>query len=322
VDAIATIFIRPDADWWRPRTGLAYRFVKTEIIIRILTISALAGLLGAVGLRLTFGEVVMALKRCRFVAILIVNFVVVPALTVAAARMFDLGRDVSIAMILLGTAPFAPVVPVFARMARSDLALAAGLTSVYPLLSAFLTPLACVLALKAVPDARAIQFNLLGVLVTLVATITVPLAAGVFIHHRWPRLGRRLLRPVEVASEAIGALSLTFVTVMEFSAILQTGWQPLMAMVLVAEVSLVLGYALGGATPGARQVVAFGTSNRNIALALLVAIQSFAGTAVISGVVANGLTLILLGLLHVAWWRFSPRMAKTKPQMNTDERFN
>jgi len=277
--------------------------VTTETIIRILTISALAGLLGAVGLRLTLGQVAQALKRCRFVAILIANFIVVPALTIATARLFGLGRDITIAMILLGAAPFAPVVPVFARMARSDLALAAGLTSVYPLLSAFLTPLACMLALKAVPDAGSIQFNLLGVLLTLIATITLPLATGVFVNHQWPALGRRMLRPVEIVSEAIGALSLTFVTVTEFSSILQTGWRALLAMVLIAELSLLLGYFLGGTTVGARQVVAFGTSNRNIALALLVAIQSFAGTPVISGVVANGLTLILLGLLHVAWWR-------------------
>lgn len=286
--------------------------MKTETIIRILTISALAGLLGAVGLRLTLGQVAQALKRCRFVAILIANFVVVPALTVAAARVFGLGPDITIAMILLGAAPFAPVVPVFARMAKADLALAAGLTSVYPLLSAFLTPLVCVLALKAVPDAGAIQFNLLGVLLTLVATITLPLALGVWVNHQWPVLGKRLLRPVEVASEAIGALSLTFVTVTEFSSILQTGLRPLLAIVLVAELSLLLGYVLGGATAGARQVVAFGTSNRNIALALLVAIQSFAGTPVISGVVANGLTLILLGLVHVAWWRFAPNQQRAE----------
>jgi bile acid:Na+ symporter, BASS family len=282
--------------------------VKTETIIRILTISALAGLLGAVGLRLTLGQVALALKRCRFVAILIANFIIVPALAVSAARMFGLGREITIAMILLAAAPFAPVVPVFARMARSDLALAAGLTSIYPLLSAFLTPLVCVLALKAVPDAGAIKFNLLGVLLTLIATITLPLALGVYINHQWPTVGRRLLHPVEVASETTGALSLTFVTVTEFGSILKTGWLPLLAMVLVAELSVVLGYWLGGATAASKQVVAFGTSNRNIALALLVAIQSFAGTPVISAVVANGLLLILLGLVHVAWWRFGRKL--------------
>ncbi len=281
--------------------------MTTETVIRLLTISALAGLLGAVGLRLTLGQVVQSLRRCRFVAILVANFLIVPALTLAAARVSGLERDITIAMILLGSAPFAPVVPVFARLARADLSLAAGLTSIFPVLSAFLTPLACVVALKAVPDAGAIRFNLLGVLLTLVATITLPLALGVFVNHRWPALGRRMLRPVEVASEAVGALSLAFVTVVEFNSIIATGWRPLLVMALVAELSLVMGYGLGGA-PASRQVIAFGTSNRNIALALLVAIQSFAGTPVVSGVVANGLLLILLGLLHVAWWRFaSPR---------------
>ena len=75
-------------------------------------------------------------------------------------------------------------------------------------------------------------------------------------------------------------------------------------MGLVSEVSLVLGWLLGGSTPGTRRVVALGTSNRNIALALLVAVQSFHGSAVASGVVGNGLLLIGLGLLHVTWWRF------------------
>ncbi len=281
--------------------------MTTETVIRLLTISALAGLLAAVGLRLTLGQVVQSLRRCRFVAILVANFLIVPALTLAAARVSGLDRDLTIAMILLGSAPFAPVVPVFARLARADLSLAAGLTSIFPVLSAFLTPLACVVALKAVPDAGAIRFNLLGVLLTLVATITLPLALGVFVNHRWPALGRRVLRPVEVASEAVGAVSLAFVTVVEFNSIIATGWRPLLVMALVAELSLVMGYGLGGA-PASRQVIAFGTSNRNIALALLVAIQSFAGTPVVSGVVANGLLLILLGLLHVAWWRFaSPR---------------
>jgi BASS family bile acid:Na+ symporter len=278
--------------------------MKTETIIRILTISALAGLLGAVGLRLTLGEVTASLRKCRFIPILLVNFVVVPALAVAAARVFGIGRETAIAMILLAAAPFAPVVPVFARMARADLALAAGLTSVFPVLSAFLTPIVCDLALKAVAEAGAVRFNMFGVLLTLVATITVPLAMGMMIHHWRPALGQRLLRPVEVVSEAVGALSLAFVTITEFGAILQTGWQSLLAMGLVAEVSLGLGYWLGGGSAGSRQVVALGTSNRNIALALLVAVQGFAGTPVMSAVVANGLLLILLGLLHVAWWRF------------------
>jgi BASS family bile acid:Na+ symporter len=277
----------------------------TEITIQVLTCSALVGLLGAVGLRLTWQEVKAALLRCRATAILLANFIVVPALAVAAATAFGLNRDIAVAMILLAAAPFAPVVPVFARLARADLALAAGLTAAFPLASVLLTPLAAQAALRALARTDAVRFNPLAALAMLAATITLPLAAGVLVRHRAPNLGRRWLRRVEVVSEATGAASLAFVTVSEFGSIASLGWRAWVGMALVCELSLALGWMLGGPARGARRVVALGTSNRNIALALLVAIQSFPGTPVVAAVAGNGLLLIGLGLLHVGTWRLA-----------------
>jgi bile acid:Na+ symporter, BASS family len=275
-----------------------------QATIQILTCGALAGLLGAVGLRLTWSEVRSALSQCRFLVILAANFIAIPAFSVAAAAWFGLEHHVAVAMILLAAAPFAPVVPVFARMARADLALAAGLTAVYPLISVLLTPLVAQGALWMQAHAEPVRLNLLTSLGVLVATISLPLAAGVLVRHRAPQLGQRLLRPVEVISEATGAASLALVTATEFRSIASLGWRAWIAMALVFELSLALGWTLGGPAGSARRVVALGTSNRNIALALLVALQNFAGTPVVSAVVGNGLLLIALGLLHVAWWRF------------------
>jgi len=276
-----------------------------ELTIRILTASALAGLLAAVGLRLTWEEVRGAIQRCRLGGILAVNFLVVPGLTAVAARAFDLPWETAVAMVLLGAAPFAPVVPVFARLARADLALAAGLTAVFPLISSLLTPVSAQATLRLIASAGSVQFEMLGSLVMLTATITLPLAVGVLVRHHAPKLAVRLLRPVEVISEATGAASLAFVTVTEFSSIANLGWRAWLAMALVSEVAMLLGWLLGGPQRGTRQVVALGTANRNIALALLVAIHSFPGTPVVSAVVGNGLLLIAFGLLHVAWWRFT-----------------
>lgn len=281
-------------------------WMTTETIIRVLTIGALSGLLLGVGLRLTVRQVLTSLRKCRLALIVVVNFVVVPAVAVATAWAFGLRTEISIGMVLLAAAPFAPVVPVFARMARADLALAAGLTTLFPLLSAFLTPWVCELALRAVPDAGAVRFSAGGVLLTLLGTVTLPLALGIMVNHLAPALGRRALRPVELISECTGAVSLAVVTITELRAVLAIGWVPLLAMTVVCEVSLLLGWATGGPERGARRVVGLGTSNRNIALAVLVAIQSFAGTPVLPAVVANGLLMILIGLLHVAIWRFGP----------------
>jgi bile acid:Na+ symporter, BASS family len=281
--------------------------MNPQVVIKLLTAASLTGLLLAVGLRLRASQVVTALHRKRTVWIVAANFVLVPALTLALALAFGVPTPIAAGMILLGASPFAPVVPVFTKMARGDLALAAGLTALFPFLSALLTPLVCELSLKALPGAGALQFSVASILLVLVLTITVPLVVGVALNHTLPRLGRGLLRPMEVLSEATGAVSLAFVTFIEFPTILATGWRPLLAMLLISELSLALGWWLGGPGRAARLVIGLGTSNRNIALALLIALQSFGDSPIVAGVVANGLLLILLGLLHVACWRFLPR---------------
>src|SRR5207249_980802 len=279
--------------------------MQTESIVRLLTIGSLAGLLMAVGMRLTVRQVVDALRKRRLALIVTVNFVIVPVLVVAATKLCGFRTAISIGMILLAAAPFAPVVPVFARMAQADLALAAGLTALFPLLSVFLTPLICRMALKAIAFPGTVQFDVSEALIVMLATIVLPLGFGIAVNHVALVFARKRVRQVEIFSEMAGAASLAFVTATEWSAILPIGWRPL---AVVGEISLLLGYSLGGPDLGSRQVIGLGTSNRNIALALLLALQAF-GIRVVSAVVANGLLLILLGLVHVAFWRFRGQRA-------------
>ncbi|MDB6110152.1 MAG: Bile acid:sodium symporter [Pedosphaera sp.] len=277
---------------------------NTTTTIRLLTITSLVGLLFAVGLRLNWAQVVNSLRGSRLGWILPVNFLFVPALTVGVARGLGIPTDIAVGMVLLAAAPFAPVVPIFTKMAGGDVALAGALTALFPFCSAFLTPLICELSLRPLLGTGLLKFNFLAILIVLVSTITLPLAAGVVFGHYLPAFARRLLRPLEIISQAAGAVSLAFVTVVEFPAIRAMDWQPLLAMVLVSELSFLMGYVLSGPTVEARRVMALGTSNRNIALAVLVAIQGFAGTPIVAAVVTNGLLLIFLGLLHVGYWRF------------------
>ncbi len=273
-------------------------------LIRILTVASLAGLLIGVGLRLRIGEVAASVRRSRLSLQIALNFVVVPILAITAAKLFGLSADQRVALILLAASPFAPVVPVFARMAKADLALAAGLTALFPILSAALTPAVCWASLWWSEGSHPLSFNPWRILAVLVATITLPLALGVAVNHWAPGAARRCLRPIEVLAEAAGACSLAYVTFAEFEAIRTTGGASILATLAVAEAALVVGFALGGPDVAARRVTALGANNRNIALALLVSLDGFAGTAVVPAVVANGLALIGSGLLHVGWWRW------------------
>ncbi|OYV17864.1 MAG: bile acid transporter family protein [Methylococcaceae bacterium NSM2-1] len=278
---------------------------QPETLIRALTMLSLGGLLLAVGLRLELAAVASALRHSRLALVLPLNFVLVPVVVSVLVRGFALPPEIASGMLLLAAAPFAPVVPVFVKMARGDLALAAGLTAIFPIFSTFLTPLVCEASFAGLVDTSALRFHPLGILAVLFATVTLPLIIGMALRHGLPNLALRILRPLEVLAEATGAISLAFVTFVEFGTIMSTGWKSLLAMALAGELSFLLGLALGGALPAGRQVIAFGTANRNIALALLVAVDGFAGTAVLGAVVANGLLLIFLGLLHVAYYRLA-----------------
>jgi len=275
-----------------------------DTVIRLLTATTLGGLLFSTGLQLTWAEISCSLRRTRLVWMLPVNFVLVPALVFALVRLFQIPTDVAVAMLLLAAAPFAPVVPTFTGLAKGDLALAGVLTGLFPMLSAFVTPVVCELSLKALLGTGSLKFSVASILLMLVSTITLPLAAGTALRHRSPALAGRLLKPIRFFSEAVGAVALAFVTIAEFQNIRSTGWKPLLAMVLSSELSFFAGYVLSGPAAAARLVVALGTANRNIALALLIAVASFPGTPVVAAVVANGLLLILLGLAHVGLWRF------------------
>lgn len=278
-------------------------------VIRILTAVSLASLLFEIGLRLQAQQLGHALRDWRLLGrLLVANFVGVPLLALGLIGALGLPPDPAVALLLLAAAPFAPVVPIFTKLARGDLALAASLTAVFPFISAFLTPLVCAVGLQWVPAAGTLRFSFLLILAVLLATISLPLLLGVAVNHAWPGLSRRLQRPIEVVGDALGALSLAVVTVVEWEAIWRTGWKPLLAAALLGELALVLGYALGGPDPARRRVTAFGTSNRNIALAILVELGSFGGSPVLSGVVACGLLLIFLGLVHVAGWRLADRL--------------
>jgi len=285
--------------------------MSTELTLRILSGSALFTLLFAAGLHLTPTEVWIALRNWpRLVGLLAVNFLAVPALTLLAVHLFQIPPTLGLAMVLLGAAPFAPVVPVFTRLARGDLALAAGLTAVFPLFCTFLTPLVCRASLLFLPPTGELKFQTLSILATLLATATAPLALGVAAGQLFPGASRRILRPAEILSETVGAISLTFVVFSEFRTVFATGWIPVLAMVLLCEASLLMGYWLGGPSPSARVVTGLGTANRNIALALLVAADSFPGSPVIPGVVTYGLLLIVMGVLHVGLWRLLARTAR------------
>src|SRR5580765_7684211 len=82
----------------------------------------------AMGLGLRVGEIVAPLRNWRLVTLsLVANFVVMPFVALALARILRLDESMGIGLLLLGMAGGAPFLPKLAQIARGNLAFAVGL---------------------------------------------------------------------------------------------------------------------------------------------------------------------------------------------------
>lgn len=276
-----------------------------------LAFASLFLLLLGVGLELEPKAVRKALAGAPYLTILTVNFLWIPMLCVALIQWMGIPAPTGWAMVILAVSPFAPVVPLFVRMARGNLPLAAGMTALFPLFSAFLTPLSLSLCQFLIdPQQQALAIAPRLILELLLMSITLPLLLGMTLHRHLGQRMRWLVRGVNGLAEITGALSLIALTLTEWSHLQTLTPQEIMAMILAYE----LAYAMGGHALSTRSsnriALGLGAANRNIGLAVLIALRFFTHDPVLAPLVVNSLLMILLGLFHAGLgrlrWRRQP----------------
>ncbi|WP_336922852.1 bile acid:sodium symporter family protein [Aquipuribacter sp. SD81] len=236
----------------------------------------------ATGLALEPGPVLRPLRDGRLVAaLLLVNFVLVPLVGAGLVLVLPLDDADAAAVVLLGCCAGAPFLPRLAQLAHGDLALAAasmvllmGATVVYaPLVVPLLLPGAAVSAA--------------GIAGSLVVTMLLPLAVGVLVRSRWPRLAGVLVGPLGQASSSALLVGVGAGLLVTWRDVLgSVGSFLFLACGLLLALSLVAGALLVPASrAGQRAVLGLAAAQRNIAAALVVA-PSLGGDALVSTLVA------------------------------------
>src|SRR5262245_19770948 len=96
----------------------------------------------AIGLKVAWSEVLSSAKQTQLVALaLVANFLLVPAATVGLLWLFNPEPMTAVGFLILAVCPGAPVGPLFAGIAKSDVPSAIGLMVILAALSAVLSPL-------------------------------------------------------------------------------------------------------------------------------------------------------------------------------------
>jgi BASS family bile acid:Na+ symporter len=246
------------------------------------------------GLREPLGALVAPLRRARLLArISLVDVVFLPLLVWALVQLADVPAGYATGLLLVGVASAGPLAVKAAQLARADAATALSLVVLLELVNLAAIPVWAALILPA-----GTNLEVQPVLVTLVALIVLPLAAGVACRRLAPqlvaRLGHLLPRVANVGLVvAVGAVVTRDAEVV---------WDalgervPLVAAAAVL-VALLLGWLAGGPEPESRAAAALVTGIRANALALAIAASSFPGRQdVRAGVVVFALFSITVPL--------------------------
>jgi BASS family bile acid:Na+ symporter len=131
---------------------------------------------------------------------------------------------------------------------------------------------------------------------SLIVLMLIPLAIGLLIRSHsvedgdhWKELMGKI-SSVGLLIMMVASLALNISSIIDF-----IGSWGLLALVLFVVGSLIIGMLLGGRDPGIRTVMGLGTANRNLAAAIVVVTQNFAGTPTLPfTLVAAILSLLIL----------------------------
>lgn len=228
----------------------------------------------AVGLGHRRDALLAPLRRPRLLAaVVVVDVVVVPLLVWALVRALSVPGDYAVGLVLVGIASAGPLGIAATQLARGDVATAAALVVVLELANLVALPL---WALVLLPEGTDVP--VLRIVVTLLALVVAPIAAGTAWRSRWGSSAGRAAGPLRRLSVAALIAVVTIVLARDGDALRETLDErvPLVA-VLALVGSFALGWAAGSrAGRPTRISTALVTAVRASGPALAIAATSFA----------------------------------------------
>jgi BASS family bile acid:Na+ symporter len=149
---------------------------------------------------------------------------------------------------------------------------------------------------------------------TLLVAQLLPLAVGLAVHHSAPGFTARIVRPVGVVANVLLLVLIGLIVVTQFDMLAAIRARAWAGMAALFATSLAIGWLCGTGGAATRKASALTAAARNAAVGLAIATGTFAGTPVVTAVVAYGLVSMLgtLGCAVVAG-RFGSRGGNDAP---------
>jgi BASS family bile acid:Na+ symporter len=266
------------------------------------------------GMSLTMAQILQPLKNGRLVALaLLANFVLVPLLAYIITLVIPLEQSLKIGLIVLSTAAGAPFLPKLVQGARGDIAFGVGLMVLLMVATIVYMPVVLPLLLPGV------SVNPWDIAKSLIVLMLTPLAIGLLVKSHSPDVAEHW-QPVMNKISGLAILVLLVVglglNVSNILSLIGTGG--ILALLLFIVGSLLIGFLLGGRDASVRSVMGLGTAQRNVAAAVLVSAQNFAGTMTLPFVLVGAILLLLILLPTAKRMGARSQLPASQPAATTD----
>jgi BASS family bile acid:Na+ symporter len=236
---------------------------------------------------------------------LLAVIVMVPLVVGLLLWTFDLQPAVAAGLALLAAAPGAPLLTKRTKMAAGDQTYAASLQLKLALLTVVITPLtlAVYYALFELVTERVALYK---VALQVVEVTFLPVAIGLFVRLIAPQLVDRIGKVVIIIANVLFLVLFVVLIVLlavkpDLRAMLNLGWLPTAAIIIMVVLSLGIGHVLGGPTREKRSVLAIASIARNVGLALFIAGLSDYGEKIIPTLMTFTILGAFLAVPYSIW---------------------
>jgi BASS family bile acid:Na+ symporter len=276
----------------------------------------------ALGMRVHIGKVLADFVRGwrLAVVVLVLNFVVLPALIIGFAAVVDIPAEIKIGYCIVALAAGAPFAPLLTRLAHGDVAmsttlfvaLVAGTVIVVP---AALSPLVSIV----VPSVGFIP--VWQVAWPLLAFLAAPLALGCVVRLRYPRFAARTAKGLNLVSIAALLLYVNVFITAYWSLFVQAwGSGAYVAAIAVPLLGILFGSLIALRRWATRRASVITTAQRSISGAIVVTVFAYPQPlANVSVTIINTTGIVVLLVLSLEWGRRS-RPVRTDREASRDTR--
>ncbi|KAM9861836.1 bile acid:sodium symporter family protein [Leucobacter sp. BZR 635] len=259
------------------------------------------------GMTLKGSDFALVAKRPVPLAVgVLAQFIIMPLSGFLLVTLVALEPAVAVGVILLSAAPGGTASNVMVYLARGDVALSVAMTSVSTFLAPVLTPLLVLwLAGSYLP------VDTVGIFLSIVQIVIVPIIAGLLLRRFLPRLVERIVDWMPLVSVLVITTVILAVVSGSAATIFTTGLIVAGIVIVQNGVGLLLGYLAArvvGLDERARRAVSFEVGMQNSALAAGLARTHFSPEAALPAALAAVWHNLSGAILAGIWNRRPPRV--------------